>query len=890
MLLERIEKNLKKIESNIDKDNFIYQFLEAYEQPKSAIKRLKDGDYNLSKKQNEVIWKKKIHFYKVSDDEDVHVCIDKLSKSEYVIKNKIRFIIVTDFQELLSIDKKNNLTLDIKISELSNNSEFFLPLAGLEKTENIKENEADVKAAYKMGKLYDLIIKNNKNILENSKDKHSLNIFFSRIVFCFFAEDSGIFEKSLFTNSISSHTLEDGSDISDYLSKLFIILNTEKRDDRPKYLKNFPYVNGGLFKNNYKIPNLSKEFRKELIECGDLNWEKINPDIFGSMLQAIVDKGERSEIGMHYTSVSNILKVIKPLFLDDLYDSFKEAGEDKKKLEKILKRIYNFIIFDPACGSGNFLVIAYKELYKLEIDILCKLQDLDKNFSLILGSGISLTQFFGIEQDDYAHEAAKISLWITQHQMNNIFKDQVNIPRDTLPLSPSGNIFCANSLKIDWENFCRKEKNKEIYLVGNPPYLGSSMQSKKQKEEMAVIFKNRIKSYKNLDYISCWFIKASEYIKNSAIEVAFVTTNSITQGEQVGILWPYIFSLNVEIGFAYKSFSWSNHAKGKAGVTCVILNLRSISNKKKFIIENFSKKTVKDLSPYLLDIDRNIIIHRTTKPINGFPTIFKGNMATDGGNFLLDIDEKNKLLNSHPKASKFIKKYVGTEDFFYGIQRWCLWITDEEKEEALKIKEINDKVQKVKNFRLSSKAPTTKLAADISHKFIWIAHEPENCMLVPAVSSQNRDYVPYGFFNKDYVISANSNVIYKPEMYIFSVLSSKMHMIWFKTVAGRLRTDFRYSTNLCYNPFPFPKINISIRKKLEALAFEAIDEREKFSDLSIADMYNRSKMPKSLLKKHIEIDEAIDSVFDVSTSMDENRRIELLFRLYDDNNKNYRLI
>ena len=889
MSLEIIEKQLKEILKLVNEETFIYDFLLAYNQPKASINRLIKGDYNLSKKNNQVIWKKKIFYEKINENEDVHHRIDELSKENIVEKNNIRFIIVTDLRLFLAIDNKTNQTLDINLKDIDKYADFFLPLTGLEKTQNLHENLADLKAAEKMGKLYDKIIEDNAEFLKTGKDRHGLNIFFTRILFCFFAEDSDIFLKGLFTNSISSHTQEDGSDLKLYLEKLFKILNKTERNDCPTYLASFPYVNGGLFLNDYKIPKFSKESRKILIESGELNWSSINPDILGSMMQAVVHSGVRHELGMHYTSVTNILKVIKPLFLDKFYSDFHSSNDHVKKLKSILNKIYNLKIFDPACGSGNFLVISYKELYKIEIEILKKLEILDKNSWLIIKSGIELKQFFGIEKDDYAHEAAKLSLWIAQHQMNILFQATFNVERATLPLSPSGNITCGNALLFDWDKICPKKNSEMVYIIGNPPYVGSSMQNLEQKSDMVKVFQN-IKNYKNLDYISCWFIKGAKYISNTSYQLSFVSTNSITQGEQVDALWPHIYNLNVEIGFAYKSFKWTNSAKGKAGVTCIILNLKKKSKEKKFLVQNDKFKIVNNINPYLIDFNSNIIIAKTTTPQNKFPEMFKGNMATDGGNLILNDKEKEDLILENKNSIKYLKKYIGSYEFFHGISRWCLWISDKEKENAMQIKSIKERIEKVKNFRLKSKSPGTKQAALYSHRFKSIPKAPTNALLVPAVSSENRIYVPYGFVDSSYIVSANSNVIFDPPLYVFSVLSSRMHMVWFRTVAGRLRTDFRYSVGFCYNPFPFPSINENQIKKLEEKALIILDEREKFSEMTLAQLYDSKKMPESLLKKHQDLDESIDNLYEKKGFISDDERIKYLFNQYEKNTNREKLI
>ena len=881
MLLERIEENLKKIENNLDKDNFIYQFLEAYEQPKSSIKRLKDGDYNLSKKPHEVIWKKKIHFYQTKGNEDVHDIIDDLSKGELLIKYKIRFLICTDLKDFLSIDIKNKKTLDIKISELSKNTSFFLPLLGREEYIPEKENEADVKAAYKMGKLYDIIIKNNNDILEGSKERHGLNIFFTRILFCFFAEDTNIFEKGLFTSSIKLYTNPDNNDIELFFEKLFEILNTENRNNLPSYLSKFPYVNGGLFKNKYQIPKLTKDFRKIMIECGDLDWNSINPDIFGSMMQAVVQHGERKELGMHYTSSANILKLIKPLFLDALYEEFQQSKSDKKKLNKLLSKLYNIKIFDPACGSGNFLVVAYKELYKLEIEVLQEIKELDSNDWLLINSGMRLSQFFGIEIDDYAHEMAKLSLWIAEHQMNVLYSKILGEYRPTLPLSEPGNIVCTNATQYDWSKVCPRDHIGQIYLVGNPPYSGAKLQTQDQKKDLANIFK-KFKLYKNLDYISCWFYLASKYIKGIQSSFAFVSTSSISQGEQVSLLWPSIINMALEISFAYKPFEWSNHAKGNAGVTCVILGIQNKNYKvKKYIYQkNNSSVLVKSISPYLIDFDPLIIVQRESSHIVGLPEMLMGNMPRDGGNFILDETDYNSLVSKSNDSKKFLKKYVGSTELIKGTKRWCLWIKDENLDEALKIDFIKARLVKVKKFRESSKAISTKEKAKYPNRFAQIQHEPEKAIVIPKVTTSKRVYLPIDFVDENTVVSDLCFAIYKPETYLFGIISSRMHMIWLSTVSGRFRDGYRYSSTLCYNSFVPPNLDILKKKEIENCVFEILEQREVYSDKNLFDLYDPEKMPLSLKNAHEKLDLVVEKLYKVDNFRDDDERIKFLLKLF----------
>lgn len=884
MNLETIENRLKKICSNIDKKNFIYDFLSAYDQPKSSISRLKNGDYNVAKNDNQIIWKKKIFFHQIfeKNKEDCHDIIDEISKDDSVFQNKIRFIIVTDYNDFLSIDTKTKETLDIKINKISSSANFFLPLIGIEKASDVKDSEADIKAAYKLGRLYDLIIKDNQKLIADGKDKHGLNIFFNRLLFCFYAEDSKIFEQGIFTKSIRSHTLENGSDLSTYLSKLFESLNNENKKNYPDYLKNYPYVNGQLFKNSYKIPKFTKESRKILIDCGSLDWKSINPDILGSMLQAIIADNKREELGVHYTSVKNILKVIKPLFLDELYDELRENQSNVKKLKNLLKKIYNLIIFDPACGSGNFLIISFKELCRIEIEIFKRLKELDKNSWLILRSNIELTQFFGIEIDDYAHETAKLSFWIAQHQMNLAFDEIVGEAKPTLPLSTSANIFCKNSLKCDWKKIVPCDSTKQVFIIGNPPYVGSSKQTKDNKSDISLVLKN-FKSFKNLDYISCWFYLASKFIQNSNNKFAFVSTSSICQGEQVSMLWPNIFNINLEIFFAYKPFKWTNLAKNKAGVTCVIVGVQKKNNKKKLLFDDVDNKiqSVKYISPYLLELDPSILIERRTKQISNLPPMIKGNQPTDNGNFILEENEYLKTIDKYTNIKKFLKRYVGANELLNGIKRWCLWIDEDQKDEALQNIFIKKRVEAVKNFRKNRTSSITNKTLKQPYRFIQIQNGPEEAIVVPSVTSSRRNYLVVDYVKNDTIISNLAFAIYKPEIYVFGVLSSYIHKLWLETVSGRFGDGFRYSSVLCYNTFYFPPIEDAQKKNIEEIVFSIISEREKFSEKTLSQLYDPDLMPNKLLNYHKELDEIIEKCIFNKPFQNNDDRLRFLLNEYN---------
>jgi len=876
MNIEQLEQNIQSLVTNLNEETFVYDLLRAYELPKASITRLQKGDYNLSKKPGEILWKKQLFFKQATEEEgDLHVLIDNLKNDPTIKKQHPRFIIVTDFQTLLAVDTKIHDTLDVPLRDFLKHYDFFLPWTGREKSQIQSENPADVKAAEKMGRLYDLILEDNPT--ENEKERHALNIFLSRLLFCFFAEDTGIFEDGQFTNALASHTNSEGSDLQTYLQKLFTVLSVEQRSNYPQFLQGFPYVNGGLFADEYPVPVFTAKSRKIILECGALNWKAINPDIFGSMIQAVVHNDQRGSMGMHYTSVVNIMKVVEPLFLNDLYEELEQAEENREKLEHLLDRIYHLRIFDPACGSGNFLIIAFKELCKLEIEIFKRIYGRQKTFRFT--SKIQLTQFYGIELDDFAHETAKLSLWLAEHQMNLAFKAVFDTTRPTLPLQNGGNIVCGNATRLDWGEVCPKDKKAEIYVLGNPPYLGSGMQSKKQKAEMASVFEG-IKGWKKLDYITSWLLIGSRYIQNEQAQLAFVSTNSICQGEQVATFWPYIFSLNIEIGFAHQSFKWTNNARGNAGVTCVVIGLRNLSKGKKVLLKEGVRKDVNNINPYLSE-GGDVLMNRRTTSISRFTEMVKGNQATDGGNLILSEDERHQLIDAHPEAEDLVRSFLGSSEFIRGASRYCLWILDKDIELAMSIPPIKKRIAAVKSMRLSSSDVGAVRMAERSHQFREMRYSKNTSLIIPSVSSERRKYIPIGFLDSNSVISNLAFAIYDPEPYVFAIISSRMHMTWVRTVAGRLKTDYRYSSSLCYNTFPFTDINEKQKSILEEHVFQVLDEREKHSQKTMAQLYDPDKMPDGLLQAHHEMDLAIEQCYRSKPFASDEERLEYLFKLYE---------
>ena len=867
MNVAQIENNLQLLIKSFDEQSFIYDLLLAYGQPKASIKRLKDGGLNLSKNSGEILWKKKL-FFKESKASDLHDLIDDLRIDDAITKHSPRFIIVTDYINLVARDSKTNDTLDIEILELPRHFDFFLPLAGMEKAQHQFENPADVKAAERMGKLYDEIKKDNPT--DTEEEVHNLNVFLTRLLFCFFAEDTNIFEKSQFTHSLVNHTQDNGSDLHTHFERLFEVMNTEdnQRGTIPAFLNSFPYVNGGLFRNNHSIPQFSRKSRQVIIESGELDWSAINPDIFGSMIQAVITPEHRGGLGMHYTSVPNIMKVIEPLFLNDFYDEFEASKGNPKKLRQLLNRLWNTKYFDPACGSGNFLIIAYKELRKLEMKLFKELNEMAL-------SNITLNQFYGIELDDFAHEVAILSLWLAEHQMNQIFFKEFGRTKPALPLTSAGNIFQGNATRLDWEIICPKEKNDEIFILGNPPYLGSRKQDDFQKNDLEFVFKN---SFKSLDYISAWFYKGSNYIKNTKSKCAFVTTNSICQGEQVAITWPRILVDNINIFFAYKDFKWSNNAKQNAGVSVVIIGLSSTPNNRKYIYHHNVRKEVALINPYLVD-GKIIYIHSKQSPLSNFPEMNFGNMPADGGKLLFNTEEKEDFISKEQNSEKYFRRLISADEFINGLERWCLWLVGVDQDTIKKMPLVKKRVEELYKIRKDSSRPQL---AEIPHLFAQITQpKDQDFILIPSTTSENREYIPIGYFSSENVSHNSCLIIPTKEIYIMGIITSKIHMVWVNSICGRLETRYRYSKDVVYNNFPFPPISESNKTDIVVVIHKVLEVREKYSEKTLAQLYDPAKMPLDLKEAHHQLDLTVERCYRSKPFENDEERLEYLFKLYE---------
>lgn len=888
-----IIESLERACSDLNPDEFIFAFLDAYGFPKSTITRLRNGgDSRNVAPGDDIGLKKKLYFRVVPTGQDVTAELETLKESDVVVRNDIRFVIVTDFQTITAYDLKAQERLDeTPLGELGKRYAFFLPLAGYEKAVMYSEHPADLKASEKMGQLFDLI--RERNDLTKPEDIHALNVFLTRLLFCFYAESTGIFAKDQMTSTLQACTREDGSDVDQFFTDLFAVLNLEddspERKRMPDHFQKFRYVNGGLFQDDEPVPEFGRKARRILLDCGSLDWSQINPDIFGSMFQAVIDEEQRGNLGQHYTSVSNIMKVIQPLFLDPLYAELEKSRQSEKRLKALLLRLQNLRIFDPACGSGNFLIIAYKELRKLEMEIINALNALGKQSEMYY-SGIKLTQFYGIEIDDFACEIATLSLWLAEHQMNMAFKEKFGYAEAALPLRDGGHVVCGNSLQLDWEDVCPPNDEHgepyEVYICGNPPFLGTTERSAEQSADMKHVFSS-FKSIGYLDIVSAWFWKGANYIRSRRARCAFVSTSSICQGDQTSLLWPPIFNLGISIAFCYRTFPWSNNARGKAAVHVIIIGLKNATDTevKPQIFEvsqgDAVMSEVEHISPYLVPGSELCVIPRT-KPIGSVSRMVFGNKPTDGGNFYLTDVERSAFIDKYPQHAHWIRKILGASEFLNGKHRWCFWLADVSLDEAMRVPEVAVRCERVRDLRIKAGHAAALQGAQRPHTFLQIAQPKDgHYILVPRVSSERRPYIPIGFFPAEVVSSDANQMIPNATLYEFGILTSEMHNDWMRAVAGRLESRYRYSATLVYNTFPWPDASESKRKHIESLAEEVLLIREDYPDKSLADLYDPDKMPAPLLAAHKALDRAVEALYRDRPFRDASERLEHLFNRYE---------
>ena len=902
-----IEDKTKELLENLDESGFFYDFLGLYDFPKATLTRLRKNNGN------EV--KNKALFEVIGQGQSVVAKVAEMEKALSSKKSKPRILIATDFEELAAKDIQTADTLNISLKDLPAYVDFFLPWNGVEKVDYAKENPADIKAAARFTRLYDELRQINQFSDQTTEEKE-FNLFLIRLLFLLFAEDTEIMPKGIFTNAIKTRSAEDGSDLDNLINKIFASLDVANRSSQEKWLQEFPYVNGKLFTKAHTALVFDRKTRKLIIEAGELlNWNEINPDILGAMIQTVASKEQRSVSGMHYTSVENIMKVIKPLFLDDLTASYQNLvdkineNEDKditdktrrenrntfiRELESLLDRISNIKFLDPACGSGNFLIITYKEIRRLEVKILKSLRELrqDGTIDFFETSKISLNQFYGIELDDFAHEVARLSLWIAEYQMNLEAENEINLKSAFLPLRDAGNITQGNALRLDWNEILPHQSDDEIYLIGNPPYIGSKLQNKEQKEDLKYTIGEKLK-YKKMDYIAGWFFKGVEFINSANSKLAFVTTNSIFQGEQVGFVWEPLLD-KMTIDFAYTSFKWGNSAANNAGVTVAIVGLANNTNAKseKYIFdETLNRVSANHINPYLTS-GEDSLVKSANAPLNNLPKMVFGSMPRDGGYLIISTqEERNSIISEYPELSHYIKNYVGSEEFIKDKHRYVFWLNEKTYQEVRDNSIVQKRVEAVKANRLASSASSTQAAAKTPYAFVQKGEYDEAYatfkasgqdeflqLVVPAVSSESREYVPLGFVGEDTIVSNRCYVVYNSPIWLLGLLQSKLHMVWLRSIGGKLKTDYSYSSGVVYNTFPVPELSTRRKNMIEEQVFEILDLREELGG-TLAELYHKETMPESLREAHKKLDEIVERAYkDTPFNSDEERLSHLLKR------------
>jgi hypothetical protein len=893
-------------EQPFDAESFPYAFLEAFGNKEAVLKRLKSS--NESDVEGGVLQRNNIHIA-VCPEGQVNQTLNKLRLSPATAKSKAKFILATDGVDFEAEDlTSDDSPIVCKYEDFPNHFGLFLALAGISTVKQIRESSFDIRATSRLNRLYVELLQTNPE-WGTSERRHDMNHFMGRLIFCFFAEDTDIFNgKDLFTGTIEKMSAKDASDTHEVISEIFRAMNTKVADRQvagiKRWAEGFPYVNGGLFSGSTETPRFSKIARSYLIHVGQLDWTQINPDIFGSMIQAVADDEERGALGMHYTSVPNILKVLNPLFLDELRAELEDASDNSRKLLNLRKRMARIRVFDPACGSGNFLVIAYKQMREIEAEIN------KRRGEIHLKSEIPLTNFRGIELRDFSAEIARLALIIAEYQCDVVYIGQKEALQAFLPLDSQNWITCGNALRLDWLTICPptgtgvkvlsddlfntpleqaeidfENEGGETYVCGNPPYLGSKWQSDEQKDDLRAIFEHHTKAWKTLDYVGGWFMKAAVYGTHTNAEAAFVSTNSICQGQQVPIIWPIIFKTGHLIRFAHTSFKWSNLASKNAGVTVAIVGISNNTSKKRKIYTSTLEsgtvvKDVENINAYLVS-GPNIEIHPRQKPFGDLGTMQFGNHPYYGSHLIFSTEEAKKIIDKEPKAEKFIRPLYGSKEFISRLPRACLWIEKDELNEALAIDSINQKVQQVCECRKAAKKdPAAQKLAETPYRFRDQFTATSHSIAIPRVSSENREYLPVGLLDKRSVLQDAAIAMYDAPLWNMALILSKIHLVWISTVCGKLKTDFRYSNTLGWNTFPVPKLTEKNKQDLTKCAEDILLAREVHFPASIADLYDPDNMPENLRQVHERNDEVLERIYIGRRFKNDTERLEKLFELY----------
>ncbi|CEI11367.1 class I SAM-dependent DNA methyltransferase [Xanthomonas citri] len=893
-----------------DSAEFPFQFLAAFGNNEVTLKRLRkvgSGGTNLSDVPGAVLQRNHIHLA-VCEQGRVRETFEALKASAKNSMYRIKLVLATDGESIEAEYLATGEPLACPYAELAEHFGYFLPFAGITTVQEIKENPIDVRATGRLNKLYVELLTHNPD-WDTDERRSDMNHFMARLIFCFFAEDTDIFHgDSLFTRTVDRMSAPDGSNTDAVLGTLFTAMNL-KSDDRPSaglhgWALAFPYVNGGLFSGSTEVPRFTRAARSYLLRIGELNWRQINPDIFGSMIQAVADKEERGSLGMHYTSVPNILKVLNPLFLDDLRSHLESAEDNKTKLLNLRKRMAHIRVFDPACGSGNFLVIAYKEMRKIEAEINRRRGEEDRK------SDIPINNFRGIELNDFPAEIARLALIIAEFQCDVLYRGQQQALATVLPLDSKNWITCGNALRIDWLSVCPptgtevnlqgddlftapadqseidfENEGGETYICGNPPYKGGTEQDDQQKADMEALFGNVTDSFKSLDYVSGWFYKFARYARATQASCAFVSTSSITQGEQVARLWPLLLAEGLRIRFAYTPFKWRNLAAKNAGVTVIIIGLseRDASNPLLFQSDDndtITKRGVANINAYLIPF-RDIYVSALSKPLCPIGEIINGSKPADGGHLLMKADGARALVQAEPKTARYVRQFLGANDTIQGNLRYCLWITPEEAEQAMALAPIKVRTDQVVEMRKKSGKALTKAGAATPYAFQQVRQTgEETVILVPRHSSETRPYLPVSLFPPGAIVADGAFAMLDAELWSFALLASKMHLVWVAAVCGRIKTDYRYSSTLGWNTFPLPVLTEQNRTDLEACAKDILLAREARYPATLADLYEPDEMPDDLRQAHERNDEVLERIYIGRRFRNDTERLEKLFDLY----------
>ncbi|UDL06594.1 class I SAM-dependent DNA methyltransferase [Marinobacter sp. CA1] len=888
-----------------DREEFPFAFLRAFGNKETTIKRLRAGTTNKSDLGG-VLQTNNVHIA-VAENGQVTQKLVELRESPATARAKARFILSTDGVDFEAEDLETGETVACEYQQFPDHFGFFLPLAGISTVKQLRDSSFDIRATSRLNRLYVELLKDNPD-WGGSEQRHEMNHFMARLIFCFFAEDTDIFAgESLFTDTVEQMSARDSSNTHEVISQVFRAMNTRAADREteklPRWTGRFPYVNGGLFSGSVQVPKFSKIARSYLLHIGNLDWTQINPDIFGSMIQAVADDEERGSLGMHYTSVPNILKVLNPLFLDDLREKLDEAGDSPRKLLNLRNRMARIRVFDPACGSGNFLVIAYKQMREIENEINERRGEPGRK------SDIPLTNFRGIELRDFSAEIARLALIIAEYQCNVVYRGQKEALQEFLPLDAENWITCGNALRLDWLTICPptgtgvrfnaddlfgtpldqseidfQNEGGETYICGNPPYLGSTWQSKSQKQEIKEIVNGRVGSTGFLDYVAGWFLKAADWMSLCGGKAAFVSTNSICQGQMVPLLWPPIFEKGLEIDFAHTSFQWSNLASRNAGVTVVIVGISPVSNRSKALFESSRDGAVSvrfgdAISPYLT-LGSVTIVNKTRTPISDVAPMEFGNKPSDGGNLLLDEYELKKLEFDEFTKAKFIRKIYGSSDFINGRHRYCVWIEDRHLEEAMSIPELAERIERVRALRLASRDKGANALAKRAHQLKLMRIGGRHTIVVPSVSSERRPYLPVGVIDNKATLTNLAFGLYDAPLWNMALIASRMHLVWIGSVCGKMKTDFRYSNTMGWNTFPIPRLTEKNKSDLTQCAENILLAREGHFPAAIADLYRPEAMPADLRQAHEQNDEVLERIYIGRRFKNDTERLEKLFELY----------